>query len=247
MQQGPTSTASLSPAEWNATAPNVFLELQAAERAEAQRRTAAAAAERRARSARLQDPSRVPMAVVMSDKQRQAVESLMQDLTLDVGDSSAVSNTGSLLAAASRVAEDDVALDSDRELQQAFIDGLVKAGFSLSDSTAAVKAVGTAAGKAAAAAAAAATAAAAVGGRGHTRVWRSHDGLQPYLDWLCIQLPVERLPAKYRPGECSDTVAALQKHNTTSVPWMTHDPSSINKCVSCVKRRKEALDSPVNH
>jgi hypothetical protein len=57
-----------------------------------------------------------------------------------------------------------------------------------------------AASAAVAATSAAAAAAAAGGGRRVTRVWRSHDGLQPYLDWLCIRLPVERLPSRYRPG-----------------------------------------------
>jgi hypothetical protein len=82
----------------------------------------------------------------------------------------------------------------------AFIDGLVRGGFSATDAAAAVKAVGVAAGVAAATAAVSASAAAAAGGRRVTRVYRSHEGLQPYLDWLCIRLPVERLPSRYRPG-----------------------------------------------
>lgn len=173
--------------------------MQASERAEAQRRAAAAAAERQAQATRCQNPARTPVSVVMSEKQRQAVEDLMQDLS--TGDSTAVENSSNGSASAARLVNSESYEDA--EVRQGFLDSLIKAGFSAADSTAAVRAVGVSAGEAAAAAASAATAAASAGGHGYTRVWRSHDGLQPYLDWLCLHLPVERLPARYRPGGCS--------------------------------------------
>jgi hypothetical protein len=127
----------------------------------------------------------------------------MQQLALDDSSGSAeANNTAGAAAAGSSTAAAESDSEEQQDLRRAFVDALVKAGFSAADSTAAVRAVGTAAGRDAAAAASAATAAAFSGGRGVTRVWRSHDGLQPYLDWLCLALPVERLPARYRPGAC---------------------------------------------
>eukprot|EP00775_Hariotina_reticulata_P004412 gene4412-4665_t len=45
---------------------------------------------------------------------------------------------------------------------------------------------------------------------------RSGGGLQPYLDWLCLNLPVERLPSKYRPGGSSGTVGVLRVVSSTT-------------------------------
>eukprot|EP00883_Tetradesmus_obliquus_P006330 jgi/Sobl393_1/16814/SZX72388.1 len=184
-------------------------------RAEAQARAAAAAAQAKAKQAaqRAASASRAPVAVVMSDKQRQAVEGLMQQLALDdsTGDPGAAAAPGSSSSYTAAAAESES--EEEVELRRAFVDALVKAGFSAADATSAVRAVGTSAGRDAAAAASAATAAAFNGGRGVTRVWRSHDGLQPYLDWLCLALPVERLPARYRPGGSSGTVGVLRVNN----------------------------------
>jgi len=191
---------------------------QAAERAESQRRAAAAAAQSKARqaAARSAANSRAPVAVIMSDKQREAVEGLVQELaeaadllgptaaaaTAGSNDWGGVSETaGDTTTAAAVAAGDQQDMDEDlAEAASGFIEGLVRTGFSAADAAAAVKAVGPAAGVAAATAATAASAAAAAGGRRVTRVWRSHEGLQPYLDWLCIRLPVQRLPSRYRPG-----------------------------------------------
>lgn len=194
------------------------LKQQAAERAESQRRAAAAAAQAKARQAsvRAASSARAPVAVVMSDKQREAVEGLMQELAAGVdllggGGAAAGSNSEGLGGGSGSSGlgsgpdlqqEQKQQQQEDEECAEAasqFIDGLVRGGFSAADAAAAVKAVGVAAGMAAATAATAASAAAAAGRR-VTRVYRSHDGLQPYLDWLCIRLPVERLPSRYRPG-----------------------------------------------
>lgn len=147
----------------------------------------------------------------MSDKQREVVEGLMQGLVMD--DATAVS-TSHMSDAGQLDSQTD-----DSDVRQGLTDGLIRAGFSAADSVAAVKAVGVAAGEAAAAAATAATASAAAGGRGHARVWRSHEGLQPYLDWLCLHLPVERLPARYRPGGWVTEVA--DKHGAGALQLAT--------------------------
>ncbi|KAF8055672.1 DHX57 [Scenedesmus sp. PABB004] len=176
---------------------------QAEERAEQQRRAAAAAAERRARTTRLASSARAPVAVVMSEQQRAAVEGLMAELALSEPPQ------GGAVAGGAPGGEPE----HDAAAASGLVDSLVRAGFSAADSAAAVRAVGTRAGADAAADAAAATAAAASGGRGMTRVLRAHDGLQPYLDWLCLSLPVERLPARYRPGGSSGTVGVLRVKN----------------------------------
>jgi hypothetical protein len=156
----------------------------------------------------------------MSDKQREAVEGLMQELAAGVdmlgvsgaaaGSSEGLSGglgSGPDLQQQEQAAQEEVDC---AEAASQFIDGLVRGGFSAADAAAAVKAVGVAAGMAAATAATAASAAAAAGGRRVTRVYRSHEGLQPYLDWLCIRLPVERLPSRYRPGACVCVSCVLQ-------------------------------------
>mgnify|MGYP001807603584 CR=1 FL=1 len=192
------------------------LKKQATERAEQQRRSAAAAAQAKSRqaSARAASSARAPVAVHMSDKQREAVEGLVQSLAaadlLGVDGSFDCGGADSAAAAAvqggglyQQQQQEGEGLGDAEELAEAasaFIDGLIRGGFSATDAAAAVTAVGAAAGIAAAAAATAASAAAVVGGRRVTRVYRSHEGLQPYLDWLCIRLPVERLPSRYRPG-----------------------------------------------
>jgi hypothetical protein len=194
------------------------LKKQATERAEQQRRSAAAAAQAKSRqaSARAASSARAPVAVHMSDKQREAVEGLVQSLAaadlLGVDGSFDCGGADSAAAAAAAVQggglyqqqqqEGEGQGDAEElaEAASAFKDGLIQGGFSATDAAAAVTAVGAAAGIAAAAAATAASAAAVVGGRRVTRVYRSHQGLQPYLDWLCIRLPVERLPSRYRPG-----------------------------------------------
>jgi hypothetical protein len=207
---------------------------QAQTRAEAQARAAAAAAQAKSKQAaqRAASASRAPVAVVMSDKQRQAVEGLMQQLALDDssaaadgGNTAGAAGAGSSSGAAAAAADGDS--EEEQELRRAFVDALVKSGFSAADSTAAVRAVGTAAGRDAGAAASAATAAAFSGGCGVTRVWRSHDGLQPYLDWLCLALPVERLPARYRPGESAEAGVQRALHvcwqqQATSYEFLFH-------------------------
>jgi hypothetical protein len=140
----------------------------------------------------------------MSDKQREAVEGLVQSLVaadLLGGAEGCGGSTSSGLATEQQPQQQDEG-DAEElaEAASQFIDGLIRAGFSATDAAAAVRAVGPAAGIAAATAATAASAAAAAGGRRVTRLYRSHEGLQPFLDWLCIRLPVERLPSRYRPG-----------------------------------------------
>lgn len=160
--------------------------LQAKDRADAKERAAAEAAEHAARAAasRAAASTRTPVAVVMSDKQRLAVEGLM----------------GELAAGEGGRGPHGLNSEEDGAERAALVDRLVAGGFSHADASAALGAVGVGAAREASVAAVAATAAAAAAGRAGTRVVRSHGGLQPYLDWLCLTLPVERLPARYRPG-----------------------------------------------
>eukprot|EP00879_Flechtneria_rotunda_P002391 GHRR01002587.1.p2 GENE.GHRR01002587.1~~GHRR01002587.1.p2 ORF type:complete len:488 (+),score=215.76 GHRR01002587.1:456-1919(+) len=204
------------------------LKNQACERAEAQARAAAAAAEHKARQAAIKSAAaaRAPVAVVMSHQQRQAVEQLMQGPAVGTGDSSAGVSSGLVTldgsgwsnSSSDGFAQGRCASDRDRDvnIMQGLVKALITAGFSAADSAAAVTAVGTQAGAAAAAASAAANAAAASGGRSMTRVERPRDGLQPYLNWLCLHMPVERLPARYRPGGSSGTVGVLRLNKSAT-------------------------------
>lgn len=182
---------------------------RAATRADEQRRAAAAAAKAAAattRASRAAAAARSAPAVVMSDAQRAAVEGL-------VGVGSAACSTqplgtlaanGSNDSKGSRCAEapTSAAASSTQDTAEAcrLVDALVRTGFAAADARAAVAAVGVVAAAGAAAAAAAANAAAVVAGRSGARLQRCGEGLQPYLDWLCLSLPVQRLPARYRPG-----------------------------------------------